>query len=107
MNDGRWYPTGTTLSNGDVLVSSGTIRTGVTNVEPQVWQTATGLWRNLTNAHLELPFYPYMFVAPNGKVFCAGPSQTTRYLNTTGTGAWSTVASNNYGTRNWGSAVMY
>src|SRR6266576_3361625 len=64
-------------------------------------------WRNLTTAHLALPFYPFMFVAPNGKVFCAGPSQTTRYLDVTGTGTWSSVANSNYGTRNWGSAVMY
>ena len=42
-----------------------------------------------------------------GKVFCAGPSQTTRYLDVTGTGAWSSVGNSNYGTRNWGSAVMY
>ena len=77
------------------------------NVEPQVWQSATASWRNLTTAHLALPFYPFMFVAPNGKVFCAGPSQTTRYLDVTGTGAWSSVANSNYGTRNWGSAVMY
>jgi len=56
---------------------------------------------------LALPFYPYMFVAPNGKVFCAGPSQTTRYLDVSGTGTWSLVANSNYGTRNWGSGVMY
>ena len=48
-----------------------------------------------------------MLVAPNGKVFCAGPSQITRYLNVSGTGAWTSVANSNYGTRNWGSAVMY
>ena len=108
MNNGRWYPTSTTLPNGDVLVISGWINTthGV-NVEPQVWQTATASWRNLTTADLALPFYPFMFVAPNGKVFCAGPSQTTRYLDVTGTGAWSSVANSNYGTRNWGSSVMY
>jgi galactose oxidase len=107
MNDRRWYPTNTTLPNGDVLVISGTIDSTTTNVEPQVWENATGSWRNLTAAHLTLPFYPFMFVAPNGKVFCAGPSQTTRYLDTTGTGAWSSVADSNYGTRNWGSSVMY
>jgi galactose oxidase len=107
MNDGRWYPTNTTLPNGDVLVISGTIRSGVPNVEPQVWQSATGSWRNLSTAHLALPFYPFMFAAPNGKVFCAGPSPTTRYLDVTGTGVWSSVANSNYGTRNWGSAVMY
>jgi galactose oxidase len=42
MNDGRWYPTNTTLPNGDMLVISGTISSGVTNVEPQVWRSATG-----------------------------------------------------------------
>ena len=107
MNNGRWYPTNTTLPNGDVLVISGTINSNTLNVEPQVWQSATASWRNLTTAHLAVPFYPFMFVAPNGKVFCAGPSQTTRYLDVTGTGAWSSVANSNYGTRNWGSAVMY
>ena len=87
MNNGRWYPTSTTLPNGDVLVISGWTDTTVgVNVEPQIWQSATASWRYLTTAHLALPFYPYMFVAPNGNVFCAGPSQTTRYLNSSGTG---------------------
>src|SRR5437899_4799316 len=108
MNNGRWYPTNTTLPNGDVLVISGWINaTAGVNVEPQVWQSATASWRNLSTAHLALPFYPFMFVAPNSKVFCAGPSQTTRYLDVSGTGAWSSVANNNYGDRNWGSPVMY
>src|SRR6266403_1966059 len=108
MNNGRWYPTVTTLPNGDVLAISGWIDTTMgVNVEPQVWQAATASWRNLSTAHLALPFYPFMFLAPNGKVFCAGPSQTTRYLDVSGTGAWSSVANTNYGDRNWGSPVMY
>ena len=108
MNNGRWYPTSTTLPSGNVLVVSGWINTSVgVNVEPQIWQTATSSWRNLSLAHLALPFYPFMFVAPNGKVFCAGPSQTSRYLDTSGSGAWSVVGDSNYGVRNWGSAVMY
>src|SRR5205823_6349805 len=108
MNNGRWYPTNTTLPNGDVLVTSGWLNpsTGM-NVEPQVWQVATSSWRNLSSAHLALPFYPFMFVAPNGRVFCAGPGQTSRYLDTSGTGAWSVIGNSNYGVRNWGSAVMY
>src|SRR4029077_11637359 len=77
------------------------------NVEPQVWQRAAASWRSLTSAHLALPFYPFMFVAPNGKVFYAGPSQATRYLNVSGSGTWNLVANNNFGTRNWSSAVMY
>src|SRR6476646_7708995 len=42
MNNGRWYPTSTTLPNGDLLVMSGWINTTIgVNVEAQVWQTGT------------------------------------------------------------------
>src|SRR5438552_10578136 len=106
MNNGRWYPTVTTLPNGDLLVTSGWIDTTQgDNAEPQVWQTATNSWRNLSGAHLILPFYPFMHVAPNGKVFVAGPNPATRYLDVSGTGAWSFVANSNYGVRNWVSSV--
>ena len=114
MNAGRWYPTVTNLPNGDVLVLGGVQDTTVgMNLLPQVWQTQTGTWRDLTNAQLWLPFYPFTFVAPNGQVFYAGPGKTTRYLDTSGSGAWSVVGDSQfgisawYGSRQWGSAVMY
>jgi chitodextrinase len=109
MNLGRWYPTVTGLPNGDVLVVSGAVDTpNGTNPLPQVWQAATGTWRDLTAAQLSLPIYPYMFVAPNGSVFNAGPEVATRYLNTAGTGAWSFVANRTFNAvRDYGSAVMY
>ncbi len=108
MNAGRWYPTNTTLANGDVLVVSGQITpTGGNDLLPQVYQTATGTWRDLTSANLYLPLYPMMFQAPNGKVFTAGPQQMSRYLDTTGTGAWSGVGNSNFGLRDYGAAVMY
>jgi Domain of unknown function (DUF1929)/Kelch motif/Fibronectin type III domain len=108
MNAGRWYPASTTLPSGDVVVMSGMedTNTGM-NLVPQVWQAASGTWRTLSNASLQLPYYPYIFVAPNGKVFEAGPNQTTRYLDTSGSGAWTVVGNNTYGSRNWGSAAMY
>ncbi|HET8888819.1 MAG TPA: carboxypeptidase regulatory-like domain-containing protein [Candidatus Angelobacter sp.] len=109
MNTGRWYPTTTTLPNGDVLVVSGDINAN-TNVDtlPQVFQFSTNTWRNLTTAQLSQPLYPNMLVAPNGKVFNAGPSRQTRYLNIDGTGAWSNVAVLNFsGFRDYGPAVMY
>jgi hypothetical protein len=107
MGNGRWYPTSTRLPNGNVLVVSGQIDTTVgMNPLPQIWDRAAGAWRNLTNAQLVLPFYPYMYVAPNGKVFNAGPNQTTRYLDTDGA-TWTTVADNNFGVRTWGSSAMY
>lgn len=108
MNAGRWYPTNTTLPNGDVLVVSGT-KSGSSDYNnlPQVYQTATGTLRSLSNAVLRLPLYPFMFTAPNGKVFAAGWNPDTRYLDTAGAGSWSFVANSKYGWRNYGSAVMY
>ena len=109
MNTGRWYPTVTTLPNGDVLVVSGDINSN-TKVDalPQVFQMSTKTWRNLTTAQLSQPLYPNMLVAPNGKVFNAGPGRQSRYLNTAGTGSWSNVAVLNFGgSRDYGPSVMY
>lgn len=108
MNAGRWYPSNTTLPNGDVLVVSGDQDTTVgVNTLPQVWQTATNSWRNLTNAQLGLNLYPAMHLAPNGKVFMSIPSEITRYLDTSGSGLWTTVAIRQYGFRSYGSSAMY
>jgi hypothetical protein len=108
MQDARWYPTNTTLPNGDVLVVSGEITPGKISTLPQVYHPATNGWLNLTSAQLSQPLYPMMFVAPNGRVFNAGPSRTSRYLSTSGTGAWTTVGNFNYtGTRDYGSSVIY
>ena len=108
MNAGRWYPTTTVLANGDVLVVSGYIDPTIgVNTLPQVFQVATGTWRSLTNAQLAQQPYAMMLLAPNGRVFDAGPTATTRYLDTSGTGAWSFVANRVGGVRDYGSAVMY
>lgn len=110
MSAGRWYPTATTLANGDVLAVSGDVDTTVgVNKLPQVYQASTGTWRDLPNAQLSLPLYPWMHVAPNGKVFNSGPGQVTRYLDTNDAGAWSTVALTNFGDRRQyeGASVMY
>ena len=115
MNAGRWYPTLTTLGNGDVLVEGGTvdIPTDV-NKTAQVWQLAGNTWRDLTGStaqHGVYPlwanYYPYMYLSPNGKVFNAGPQQMARYLDTSGTGQWTDVAASSMTYRNYGSSVLY
>ncbi|HXQ71603.1 MAG TPA: galactose oxidase-like domain-containing protein [Pyrinomonadaceae bacterium] len=107
MSAGRWYPSAVTVGNGEVLVVSGADPGGGTNT-PEVWQTNSGGgWRSLTNATLGLNLYPYMHLAPNGKVFVSGTESTTRYLDTSGTGAWTTVATRVGGDRDYGSSVMY
>jgi hypothetical protein len=105
MRRGRWYPTLTTLPSGDVLIISGFDEHGAIVEEPEVWSPA-GL-RGLSGARGNLPNYPRTFVAPNGKIFYAGHRQTTRYLDPTGTGSWTTVAKRLYGVRDFGGAVMY
>jgi hypothetical protein len=107
MNNNRWYPSGTTLPNGDVLVTSGSYNTSYANNNlPQVFQFSNNQWRSLTSAVLNMTLYPRTFVAPDGRVFFA--TQTSRYLNTAGTGSWTTVGNQQVGGReNYGSAAMY
>ena len=107
MAQGRYYPTATTLPNGDVLVVSGHDTARAVVRIPEV--RSGGGWRRLTTAPLAIanPFYPAMFVAPNGKVFLAGFTPTSAYLDVTGTGQWSPVDKREVVGRKLGSAVMY
>jgi hypothetical protein len=105
MSRGRWYPTVTSLPNGEVLVLAGTDESGAEVAIPEIWNGS--VWRQLTTASLELPYYPAMFPAPDGRLFFAGFTTTTRYLDVSGTGSWSVLGERVGGSRPTGSAVMY
>ncbi|MGH7525406.1 MAG: galactose oxidase-like domain-containing protein [Gemmatimonadales bacterium] len=105
MQRGRWYPTNTTMSKGEVVITAGRDQSGITVTVPEVW-SSSGL-RRLTGASLKLPLYPRAFLAPNGKLFYAGELQTTRYLDIAGSGIWTTVGPRRYPNRDYGAAVMY
>jgi hypothetical protein len=105
MSRGRWYPTTTTLANGEVVTLAGTDENGTVVETPELWTGSS--WRALPGASRALPYYPRTFVAPNGLVFYAGELQLTAYLDPTGLGEWVPLASSNYGRRDYGSAVMY
>ena len=100
MLGGRWYPTVTPLSNGEMLITSGRVDT------PEVRTTAGGL-RALSGASLSLPLYPWIDVAPNGRALYSGPDQTLRALNTTGTGAWQTFGQRDTINRDYGGHAIY
>jgi hypothetical protein len=107
MNQGRWYPTNCSLANGEQLVVSGNINEPQgTNRLPQVWKVAGG-WRDLGAARILLPLYPFLHLAPNGKVFNSGPNQVSRYLTTAGTGSWTMGPTSKFGYRDYGSSVLY
>ncbi|MGE3241206.1 MAG: galactose oxidase-like domain-containing protein [Pirellulales bacterium] len=114
----RWYPSATTLSNGDVLVLSGDVVPinnggGNTNRTAQIYQPATNTWRTLTGALRPandlLPEYPRVFQGPDGRaISMSDNSNDTEYLDLAGNGSWSylqdTLDSNLH---NYGPAVMY
>jgi galactose oxidase len=105
MSRARWYPTSTTLANGEILTLGGTDERGVDVETPEVW--GGNIWRSLEGARRILPYYPRTFVAPNGLVFYAGELPQSAYLDPKGSGRWIPVATSNYGRRDYGSAVMY
>jgi galactose oxidase len=105
MRWARWYPTSTTLPDGEVLTLGGSDETGAQVEMPEVWSGES--WRTLSAAARVLPYYPRSFVAPNGMVFYAGELSQTSYLDPSGSGTWIPVANSNYGRRDYGSAVMY
>jgi hypothetical protein len=109
MAHARWYPTITTLPNGDALIHSGTVNSTTWDTIPEVYQVGSNSWRELTNAPNNPGFYPWHFVAPtNGWVFQAGQTDRSLWLNPAGTGSWSNDGAHivHYG-RDYGSAVMY
>jgi hypothetical protein len=105
MAKGRWYPTTTTLANGQAVTLAGSDLSGAHVQVPEVW-TGSG-WRALTGARRLLQWYPRSFLAPNGALFYAGEYPATAYLSTIGAGSWTTVGNRRYSSRNYGAAVMY
>jgi hypothetical protein len=100
MAAGRWYPSVTPLNDGEMLITE-----GGPNV-PEVRETDGDL-RALSTASLNLPLYPWMDVAPNGRAFYSGPSTTMRSLNPTGTGSWQNHGTRDSLNRDYGSHAMY
>ncbi|MEP7228181.1 MAG: galactose oxidase-like domain-containing protein [Gemmatimonadales bacterium] len=105
MAQGRWYPTNTALANGEMVTVGGADENAATATVPEIWDGAG--WRRLIGASLDVPYYPWLFQAPNGQVFYAGYRQATRYLDPQGSGSWSFVANSHYGDRIDGAALMY
>jgi len=105
MSGRRWYSSSMTLANGDVLVASGSITSGQQNDLPEVFELDWTDWIGLPSAGVFIPNYPRTFLAPDGRVFFA--TRQSRYLDTSGSVAWTDVAEKNVNSDNYGSAVMY
>lgn len=112
MSSPRWYPTATTLPNGQVLVTTGDMgpRDNFALI-PEVFNPATGTFSQLpASASQAIDLYPFMFVLPQPglRVLSAGSDEAnipTRVLDLNAA-TWS-VVDNRPDLSGGGSAVMY
>jgi hypothetical protein len=96
----RWYPTVTAMGNSEMLITSGGPPI------PEVRQR-NGTLRQLSNASLSLPLYPWVDVAPDGRAFDSGPDSTMRSLDPSAAGAWQIWSSRDAIYRDYGGHAMY
>jgi hypothetical protein len=106
MAAGRWYPTGTVVGDGRVLVFGGFLDTGHTNTFTELYTLGAG-WGPAIAAPWTPPLYPRMHLLPNGNVFYSGSTTTSNIFNPS-TNVWTMgVAHTNFsGTRTYGSSVL-
>jgi hypothetical protein len=87
MPKGRWYPSNVTLANGETAIFSGKYWDNVTtardvatgrdvpvtklNMTPEIY-TGQATLRQFS-AQQSTPWYPYLYLAPNNRVFVPGP----------------------------------
>jgi len=124
MPNGRWYPSTVTLGNGETAILSGIhcvpgepppCQNYQFNLIPDVLNAAGTSLRTLSTASLFLPLFPRLHLAADGRVFYAGPNSGSRWLDTSGTGAWGATIKHYFYSqppyfitdRDSGSSVMY
>ncbi len=78
MNYPRWYPTVTMLPDGRLFVMSGESSCDGCYVQvPEIYSPATNTWAHLTSAQAQFtfPYYPHMYVLPDGRLLVAGTTE--------------------------------
>ncbi|HEY9226531.1 MAG TPA: LamG-like jellyroll fold domain-containing protein, partial [Gemmatimonadaceae bacterium] len=94
MQYARWYPTITGLPDGRSLITAGEINCGGCNaLIPEIYNSTTNQVSRLNSASADFPYYPHMYVMPDGKVFAAATAEApivSKLLNLSNN-SWSTV----------------
>ncbi len=112
MNTGRWYPGSVALPGDNVFTMLG--RPG--GPYPERWSQNNG-WTLLTGANLnngvlnfggyQSTWLPYLYLAPNGQIFHAGPTLQMNWINPNGNGSIANAGLSNTWYPKYGAAVMY
>jgi galactose oxidase len=120
MNIPRGYEANTVLANGQVMTLGGSWSGGQGGKSAEVFTQGGAGWTELTNVPETNVVGPdpqgiyrgdnhlWLFTAPNGEVFHAGPSAQMNWITTTGTG--TIISAGNRGTDPYainGNAVLY
>ncbi|WP_456505127.1 discoidin domain-containing protein [Arthrobacter sp. UYCu723] len=119
MKIARGYHSNVTTSTGEVFTIGGSWSGGIGNKNGEVWSAAGG-WRKLPNVLVDNILtddprggftsdnHPWLFAAPGGRVFHAGPSRQMNWISTTGNGSITSAGlrSDSPDAMN-GDAVMY
>ena len=96
MHHGRWYATATTIADGSVLVNSGSEQNAGDLVGvPELYTPLDNTWRDLTAATHVMPYYPFIYQLPDGRIAHLGGSEVptpSEVLNLS-TNQWSTFDS--------------
>ena len=107
MNIPRGYQGNVTLSDGSIFTIGGSWSGGIGNKDAEIW-TPDGGWKVLSGLQNELLWntndantevqgvyrldnHAWLWAAPNGKLFHAGPGETMHWIDVNGNGSVSTV----------------
>ncbi len=110
MNLGRWYPSSIQLGDNRVLIIAGTYLDAESqkvlhNRLPQVYYK--GNLKTLTGAKGTVSLYPRLALMADGRVFIAGPSQYSKYLDPNGRGQLITGPTRTFTSRDAGALCQY
>ena len=76
MSYARWYPQANILPNGNIIVTSGETNCAGCDVTVQeIYDPSTNSWSQLSSAPFFFPYYPRVFVLPDGRLLVAGTSE--------------------------------
>ena len=121
MNIPRGYHSNVTLASGATFLIGGSWSGGVGGKDAEIWSEKTG-WFRLPGVTVDVitlginssqpvqhdDYFPWLWVAPNGKLFHAGPSPQMHWIDPEGVGSFTGAGirgNDNYSIN--GSTVMY
>jgi hypothetical protein len=76
MAQPRWYPTATALPDGRFIMTSGETNCDGCYVPiEEIYNPSTNSWSQLSGAPFVFPYYPYVYVLPDGRILVAGSQE--------------------------------